>query len=110
MAAKSFRKNEFGVDIVIGTGFDMSANSGLTIKFVKPDCVTVLSVPAALGITQIVSPIGTFAANTWASYTFMSGDLDQSGTWKAELQFDDPSPRRLFSNIVEFEVVDSLCS
>jgi len=108
LATNPLIKTEFGIQFVMGTGFDMSAQTGLQFTFLKPDASTKITVPGTLGTTELVTSAGTFAANTWASYIFADGDLDQAGIWKAELRFQDGSPSQLFSTIAEFEVVEGL--
>jgi len=96
--------DEFGINFVMGVSFDMSSNTSLEFKFLKPDQETYLTKVGVLGATELVTSVGTFAANTWAYYTFVDGDLDQDGTWKAELKYNDADPTQLYSTIAEFEV------
>ena len=102
----SFNKNEYGVDFIVGTSFDMSAQTDLQITFLKPDCTTTLVAAATLGTTNLNTEFGLFAANTWAFYTFSNGDLDQSGEWKAQLRYQDAVPTQLYSDIATFNVVE----
>ena len=108
MANPVLIQGEFGVTFVLGTSFDMSAQTGLQFCFLKPDCVTELRVTGTLGTTQLVTPLGTFAANQWAQYVFADGDLDQTGTWQVQLRFTSAN-MRLASGIAEFDVVPALC-
>lgn len=94
---------EYGIVFRFGVSFDMSGESSLTFNFTKPDGTT-LSVPGLLGTTQISTPLGSFAANTWAYYTFVQGDVDQIGAWTVRLTYLDASPARLISTIGHFTV------
>lgn len=108
MNSRNIIVDEFGINFVMSTGFDMSQNTSLSVEFLKPDCMTRLSVPAVLGANDLQTTLGTFSANTWAFYRFVDGDLDQTGLWKAQLIYEDATPAKLFSSIVEFEVEDKL--
>lgn len=78
---------EFGVQYVLGTSFNMVANTGLALVFTRPDG-TVLTVtnPAVTINAAVYTPtttpnLGTFAGNTYFLYTFANGDVNQSGLW-----------------------------
>ena len=81
------RKGEYGVRYVLGTSFNMASNTALSLVFTKPDGttltktnpnVTIANTPYAPTTTP---SLGTFAANTYFLYTFVNGDVDQSGDW-----------------------------
>ncbi len=113
-------QNEFGVRFVLGVSFDMSGNTALEFHFIKPDCVSELFVVGVLGTTELVTDAGTFAANTWAYYDFIDGDLDQfssgANLWRADLKYLGPNSSvtptiaaaQLFSEPVQFEVDQAL--
>lgn len=98
---------EYGIDLIMGVSFDMSGNTDLDFRFKKPDD-TLLDVTAVLGTSPIVTTAGTFAANEWAQYTFLSGDIgaDDDGEWKVQLQYTDTSAF-LLSSIANFDVTDN---
>lgn len=96
--------NEYGLQIQFGVSFDMSANTSLAMHFTKPDG-TLLNVTAALGTVQIVTTLGIFAANTYGTYIFQNGDVNQAGQWQVRLIYDDASPAHLISSIGLFEVL-----
>lgn len=86
---------EKGKTVQMGSGaFDLSLNTDLQIQFTKPD-QTQLLVDSAGGVTapavQVTVDVlidgvptpTTFEANEYFEYAFVSGDLDQSGTWVA---------------------------
>lgn len=77
---------EYGVEFVLGTGFDMSANTGLALVFTKPDAsvLTVTNPAVTINASPYVgatTPPGTFAGNTYFQYTFLNGDVNQAGLW-----------------------------
>ena len=109
-------QNEFGIRFVLGVSFDMSGQTDLQFHFIKPDCVTELLVTGVLGTTEIITDAGVFAANEWAYYDFVDGDLDQASDganlWRADLRYqgtnDTIVDAQLFSEPVSFEVDDAL--
>lgn len=95
---------EFGVVLQFGASFDMSANTALSITFIKPDLTTLIVTPT-LGTEPVSTPLGVFAANTYAVYTFVSGDVDQAGMWSARLTYTDTmAATLLISTIGTFSV------
>lgn len=113
-------QGEFGVRFILGVSFDMSSNTSLEFHFIKPDCIDELLVAGVLGTSEIITDAGTFAANQWAYYDFVTGDLDQASDganlWRADLRYEGPNSSttptiavaRLFSEPVSFEVADAL--
>ncbi len=65
-----------------------------------------------LGTTILPTTEGIFAANQWAEYTFVDGDLDQVGTeakgnpWSAVLDYFVGSTEQLTSSEANFDVVE----
>jgi hypothetical protein len=110
-------QNEFGIRFVMGVSFDMTGETGLQFHFIKPDCVSELTVAGVLGTTQItIETHGILAANTWAYYDFVDGDLDQASDdvnkWRVDLRYlgtNTPvSSAQLFSEPVSFDVAAAL--
>lgn len=95
--------NEYGIVLQFGVSYNMSSYSSLSIVFTKPD-LSILTVTASLGLTQITTTVGVFAPYTWAQYTFKSGDVNQTGNWSARLIYTDTSPAKLISSIANFIV------
>ena len=99
----------FGMDFIMGVSFDLSPNTSLQFTFLKPDKTT-LVVIAVQGTTDLTTTEGTFAADTWASYTFQDGDLDQVGTaakgnpWSAVLDYFVGSTEKFSSSGESFDV------
>jgi hypothetical protein len=98
--------NEYGVQFLFSTGFDMSGYSALALHFVKPDLSTlVVTNPAVtVGSGNVSTTAGLFLANQYAQYTFVNGDVDQVGEWSVRLVYDDSAPRHLISDIATFEI------
>ncbi len=96
---------EYGVACVFSTAYDMSTNTALQIQFTKPDG-TILLATATCPNVDVVTALGTFLANMYAQYYFVSGDLDQTGVWYARVIYTKTgSPNvKLISNISSFEV------
>ena len=87
----------------------MSANTGLSLIFTKPDG-TLLTVTnpqvtiSASSYSPTTTPnLGTFAGNTYFLYTFANGNVDQSGTWKVRGHYT-ASGVLLISNPATFTV------
>ena len=99
--------DNYGMDLVMGVGFDMSSNTSLTFRFLKPDLTTVVEKTGILGTIEVTTTEGVFAANTWASYTFVDGDLDQIGTWTVELVYEAASTK-ITSVAKTFDVVTDI--
>jgi hypothetical protein len=95
--------NEYGVVLQFCVSFNMSAYTNLSITFTKPD-LTTLTVPATLGAITVSTPLGTFAAQTYATYVFVQGNVDQAGEWSARLTYQDAGPTQLISTPRTFTV------
>lgn len=95
--------NEYGVVFQMGVSFNMVSNTSLSFTFTKPNG-TILTVSAVLGTLQITTPVGVFAPNTYATYTFANGDVNQVGTWSARLTYIDAAPTKLISTPATFVV------
>ena len=114
--AVQLTQNEFGVRFIMGVSFDMSSQTDLEFHFIKPDCTTELFVPGILGTIEVTIDGLIFAANTWAYYDFVTGDLDQASDdvnlWRSALRYQGPNgavaSAQLFSEPVSFEVADAL--
>jgi hypothetical protein len=95
--------NEYGVTLQFCVSFNMANQTSLSFTFTKPDGTT-LTVVGTLGVVQVSTPLGIFAADTYATYTFTSGQVTESGTWKVRLTYTDASPAQLISNVGTFVV------
>jgi hypothetical protein len=95
--------NEYGIILQFGVSFDMSSQTSLSFTFTKPD-LTTLTVNGTLGTLQITTPLGIFAPNTYATYTFLSGQVNQAGQWSVRLTYKDAAPTQLISTIGTFTV------
>lgn len=95
--------NEYGVVLQFGTSFDMSSYTSLSLTFTKPDLST-LTVTPTLGVGAVSTPLGSFATHTYVTYTFLSGQVNQAGSWSARLTYQDATPARLISDVGTFTV------
>lgn len=95
--------NEFGITLQFGVSFDMSGYDTLSFTFTKPSG-EFLTVTGSLGTIQITTTEGIFAANTYATYRFVDGDIDETGEWSVRLTYTDLSPARLISSIGLFTI------
>lgn len=95
--------NEYGVVFQFGVSFNMAAHTSLSLTYTKPDATT-LTVTPTLGTVDVSTPLGTFSANTYVTYTFVNGDVDQAGSWSARLTYQDATPAKLISTSGSFTV------
>lgn len=99
--------NEFGIRIVFSSGFDLSDADNLKISFTKPDgTALVKETPDVIApAVDIETTLGLFPANTYAQYTTIDGDIDQTGVWSARVTYDKTSPAlHLTSDVATFTV------
>lgn len=98
--------SEFGVPFLFSTGYDMSANTSISIAFTKPDgtILTVTNPDVTVPAMDVETTDGLFLAHQYVSYTFEDGDVDQVGVWSARVIYDDAAPRHLTSDISQFTV------
>ncbi len=98
--------NEYGIEFVFGTGYDMSAYTDLTLTFIKPDLteLVVTNPDVSISSSPLSTTLGTFAGDTYALYTFVEGDIDQAGTYHVRLTYDAAGPVHLISNSSPFTV------
>lgn len=94
---------QYGSNIYVYTGYDMSSYTNLNMIFFAPDG-TNFSRNAALGITTYSSSTGVvWAANMWCYYRVAQSDFSQYGIWQARVEYTDPS-QFLLSAISYFQV------
>lgn len=97
------RVGEYGVQFVAGCSFSLTAETSLTITFTKPDNTT-LVVNATAPTANLVTSLGTLTGGTYASYTFLNGDVNQAGTWFAQVTYTDAS-QHLISAKASFQIL-----
>ena len=100
---------EYGIPFRLGVNYDLSAATSLTLVFTKPDrsTLSVTNPDVSVGSLPINTNVGNFAANTYVTYTFQSGDVDQHGQWSVRLTYEDASPKRLYSKISHFTIAQN---
>jgi chitodextrinase len=94
--------NEYGIQLNIGMNFDLSAATSLALKFVRPDLSTFTVVPT-LGTTPLLTPLNTFAANSYVTYIIGANDLPADGGYQMRLTYVD-AYKRLISPVINFAV------
>lgn len=104
-AVITVNEGEYGIACVFYTAYNMSAFTTLQIQFTKPD-LTVLLATATCPNVAVVTALGTFPANQYAQYFFVTGDLSQLGVWSARVIYTKTgSPNvKLISNSSTFTV------
>lgn len=101
------RVGEWGVVFLFSTGFNMQNETSLSLKFTKPDGTTMTETNAtgvSVGTTNITTTLGIFPAYEYVQYTFKNGDVNQAGTWVAQLTYQDATPQNLISDPAQFVV------
>lgn len=103
MANVNLKVGEIGRIFRYATGYDMSSETEITIKFVKPDATTVSKVTAD-GITlknALTDPtLGALSSNEFADYVIESGVFDQAGAWSAQLTYTDGTLTLIADSVV----------
>lgn len=96
---------EWGIRFLASTGFNLSGFDTLTISFTKPDgtALVVADPDVTAPNTDTETTDGLFPANTYASYIFKDGDVDQSGTWGVRVTYEDAG-QKLISDPATFTV------
>lgn len=97
----TIRQGEIGKEIYVGTGFDMSSNTLLELKFVSPDgTVTFTRNSTTDGITAPATPspdipgVGILAANEYMLYESQADDFaHESGDWCVEARYTEGSTK-----------------
>lgn len=100
---------EYGIAFLFSTGFDMSGFTALSITFTKPDDTQLVVTDPDVSVPNVdaVTTLGTFAANTYAKYYFVNGNVDQAGEWSAFVTYDNSgaSPaQHLISDTTKFTI------
>lgn len=112
----SLKTGESGKNLNVGTGFDMSSNTELTLTFTPPDGVIVTKTKTGgqvvLGVAPITDPdVGALAANEYVVYTIEPGFLSQAGTWSVYCTYTNttPTPDDVFIGDCAKFTVESPC-
>ena len=102
--------SEVGKSIVVNAGYDLSANTSLSLVFTKPDQTTLtvtsgVTAPASTLVVTIDGVSTTLNANEYWLYATASGDLDQAGTWSVHGKYVDASPKDFCGESSTFTVL-----
>jgi hypothetical protein len=97
----SISKGEVGREFRLSTnGFDMSASTGLSLTFTKPDGTTLVKTEAS--VNPVTAPavalvndedLSNQAASTYFEFTSVATDFDQAGEWSVCGQYTDATPK-----------------
>lgn len=91
----TIRPGEIGKELYVGTGFDLSSNTELTLNFKLTDRNISFSRNSADGVTApgIDSPdlpdVGILPANTYMLYITQANDFAFRGAWCVNAQYED---------------------
>ena len=105
----TLKVGEIGKIIRVGCGFDLSANTELTLTFTKPDASILTKTKTTDGVSAPGVAGGDYLANEYMEYDFASGDLDQAGRWFVKATYNDATPKTFIGGCVEFTVLPATC-
>jgi hypothetical protein len=101
------KAGEIGVVVVVGTSYDLSGKTSLTVTIINPDGTTqtVADGDISISASPYASSHGTFAGNTYAMFDTTATMFEQSqiasgastGTWSAYLTYVDAT-KTLYSD------------
>ena len=105
----SIRVGEVGKLFDLGTAFDMSSNTELTINFTKPDGTTKLTLTKTGGRVSIVASLsaGGFPSNTYMQISTIASDFDVAGVWTVCGIYQDATPKIFHSADATFTVLEA---
>ena len=104
---------EVGKEIYVGTGFDLSSNTELTMNFKFTNGNQEFSRDSADGVTAPAVPspdlpdVGILAADTYLLYLTQADDFTLSGNWCVASQYEDATPVLFKGDEAELLVLDS---
>jgi hypothetical protein len=99
-AQATYRKSTYGHILVVSTGYDLTGYTALTLYLRKPDSSQTV-------LTKTPTVYGTDAGGK-VQYTFVAGDLDTVGEWRADVQVDKGATVRVRSQVSgKFSVTDN---
>ena len=110
----TIKVNEKGQPARVATNFDMSASTGLTMKFIAPSGGTDFTVTdaspspvSAPAVALVDDPeLGNRAASTYFEYTTTGTEFDIAGDWAVCCQYQDAA-RVLESDPVIYPIDES---
>ena len=102
---------EVGKIFRYATGFDMSSNTALSLKFTHSDSVTTFTAtnPAVTApAIQVDDPdLGILPANTYMEYNTTGTDFTKGGDWSVCGTYEDGTPKKFFGTGAVFAVGDA---
>jgi hypothetical protein len=103
----SIKATEVGKVFRYATGFDMSGNTGLSLKFVSPSNIetTITNPRVTAPAVPVTDPdLGPIAASTYMEFTTQAGDFTEAGEWTVCGTYIDNTPKTFFGNDATFTV------
>lgn len=88
----AIKVGEAGKTIVIGTSYDMSSKTSLTVTILDPSGNTTTVADGSITLnsgTYDAGSLGTFAANESLQFDTTAGMFDEAGTWSAYVTYVD---------------------
>lgn len=104
---------EVGKKIYIGTGFDMSNNTELGIKFVSPDGSIVFTRLSVDGVTAPAVPspslptIGILLANEYLLYSTQALDFTVIGDWCVNAEYTEGATKFFIGDNGILAIIDT---
>ena len=104
--ATTINANEKGISFALNVNYPLNGATTLTIEFTRPDGTTFTGTPtiSATPLDASAQGQGTFAANQYALYPFVQGDLTKAGEYIVRLRYDNPPTMGLHSDPASFTV------
>lgn len=99
------KANEYGINFLMNTDFDLSASTSIVLVVTRPDgtMLNITNPALTVGNVDIITNIGTFLANQYVKYVFVKGDVNQLGVYTARLYyFNTAIPQGLISQVAQF--------
>lgn len=95
---------EYGLALNVNVNFDITAATGLSLSFTRPDN-SAFSGACTVGQVDLAVPgEGTYLAGRYARYLIQPGDLTVPGEYTVRLTYTDAAPKRLISDNTSFTV------
>lgn len=89
---------EIGITVVIGTSYDMSSKTSLTVELRAPDdtIVTVATGRLSLTASQYSGGGEIFPSNTYMSFTTLATDFPIAGDYTIVPTYNDATPKTFY--------------
>ncbi len=103
----SFNIGEYGQQILVNMGQDLSTATDLTI-IIEPKVgkIKEISVGVTVGLVDVLIHNTTYLANQYLEYTTKNGDIDRPGQWRKKGIVKLSSIANLISDFEIFTVLE----